>query len=412
MRLGSTLNIAFRALRRNKLRSVLTALGIIIGVAAVIAMVGIGNGAKAQVEAQIASLGQNVILIFSGSTTSSGIRTGWGGAGTLKIEDAEAIRREIPGVVAVSEEVRSITQVAAGNQNWSTQVLGESAEYFDIRQWPLADGAPFTPQDVRSANKVCVVGRTTATQIYGNENPVGQILRIKNVPFVITGVLTPKGLSPQGVDQDDIVVMPYTSAMKRVIGGTTLRNINVQIGDPAQIPAAQQQIISLLRQRHNIRPGRDDDFTVRTQQEIADAATSTSRVMTVLLGAIAGVSLLVGGIGIMNIMLVSVTERTREIGTRMAVGARGHDILRQFLVESVLLSCIGGLIGFGLGVSSSFGITKLINFLSGGSPWPVVISIPAAIAAFFFSGGVGIFFGFYPARKASKLDPIEALRYE
>ena len=263
MRVGSTFNVAFRALRRNKLRSVLTALGIIIGVGAVIAMVGIGNGAKAQVEAQIASLGQNVILIFSGSTTSSGIRTGWGGAGTLKIEDAEAIRREVPGVAGVSEEVVSTTQVAAGNQNWFTRIYGESADYFDIRQWPLADGAPFTPQDVRSANKVCVIGRTTATQIYGNEDPVGQILRIKEVPFTITGVLTPKGLSPQGVDQDDIVIMPYTSAMKRVIGGTNLRNINVQIGDARQVEAAQQQIIALLRQRHNIRPGRDDDFTVR-----------------------------------------------------------------------------------------------------------------------------------------------------
>jgi putative ABC transport system permease protein len=290
MRIAPTFNVALRALRRNKLRSVLTALGIIIGVGAVIAMVGIGNGAKAQVEAQIASLGQNVILIFSGSTTSSGIRTGWGGAGTLKIEDAEAIRREVPGVIGVSEEVVSTTQVAAGNQNWFTRIYGESADYFDIRQWPLADGAPFTSQDVRSANKVCVIGGTTASQIYGNENPIGQILRIKEVPFTITGVLMPKGLSTQGVDQDDIVIMPYTSAMKRVIGGTTLRNINVQIGDPQQLEAAQQQIISLLRQRHNIRPGRDDDFTVRNQQEIAQAATATSRVMTLLLGAIAGVS--------------------------------------------------------------------------------------------------------------------------
>ena len=311
MRVGSTFNVAFRALRRNKMRSVLTALGIIIGVAAVIAMVGIGNGAKAQVEAQIASLGQNVILIFSGSTTSSGIRTGWGGAGTLKIEDADAIRREVPGITGVSEEVVSTTQVAAGNQNWFTRIYGESADYFDLRQWPLADGVPFTAQDVRSANKVCVIGRTTATQIYGNEDPVGQILRIKNVPFTITGVLTPKGLSTQGVDQDDIVIMPYTSAMKRVVGGTTLRNINVQVGDARQIEAAQQQIISLLRQRHNIRPGRDDDFTVRNQQEIAEAATAASNVMALLLGAIAGVSLVVGGIGIMNIMLVSVTERTR-----------------------------------------------------------------------------------------------------
>ncbi|PYJ79148.1 MAG: multidrug ABC transporter substrate-binding protein [Verrucomicrobia bacterium] len=405
MRVGSTFNVAFRALRRNKMRSVLTALGIIIGVGAVIAMVGIGNGAKAQVEAQIASLGQNVILIFSGSTTASGIRTGWGGAGTLKIEDAEAIRREIPGVVAVSEEVRSITQVAAGNQNWSTQVLGESAEYFDIRQWPLADGAPFTPQDVRSANKVCVVGRTTATQIYGNENPVGQILRIKNVPFVITGVLTPKGLSPQGVDQDDIVIMPYTSAMKRVVGGTTLRGMNVQIGDATEMSAAQQQIIALLRQRHNIRPGRDDDFTVRTQQEIAETATAASKVMTLLLGAIAGVSLVVGGIGIMNIMLVSVTERTREIGVRMAVGAHGSDILTQFLIEAVTLSSVGGVIGIICGIGAS-------KILSAYAHWPTLISMSSIAIAFLFAAAVGIFFGFYPARKAAALDPIEALRYE
>ena len=405
MRIAPTFNVALRALRRNKMRSVLTALGIIIGVGAVIAMVGIGNGAKAQVEAQIASLGQNVILIFSGSTTSSGIRTGWGGAGTLKIEDAEAIRREVPGVIGVSEEVVSTTQVAAGNQNWFTRIYGESADYFDIRQWPLADGAPFTPQDVRSANKVCVIGRTTATQIYGNENPIGQILRIKEVPFTVTGVLTPKGLSTQGVDQDDIVIMPYTSAMKRVIGGRTLRNINVQIGDAQQLEAAQQQIISLLRQRHNIRPGRDDDFTVRNQQEIAEAATATSRVMTLLLGAIAGVSLVVGGIGIMNIMLVSVTERTREIGVRMAVGAHGSDILTQFLIEAVTLSSVGGVIGIICGIGAS-------KILSAYAHWPTLISVSSIAIAFLFAAAVGIFFGFYPARKAAALDPIEALRYE
>jgi len=405
MRIGSTVNVAFRALRRNKLRSVLTALGIIIGVAAVIAMVGIGNGAKAQVEAQIASLGQNVILIFSGSTTSSGIRTGWGNAGTLKIEDAEAIRREVPGVIAVSEEIRSTTQVAAGNQNWLTQVLGESADYLDIRQWQLADGASFTPQDVRSANKVCVIGRTTATQVFGNDDPVGQVLRIKNVPFVVTGVLTPKGLSAQGSDQDDVVIMPYTSAMKRVIGGTTLRSINVQVGDARSLPAAQQQIISLLRQRHNIRAGKDDDFTVRGQQEIADMATAQSKTMTVLLGAIAGVSLIVGGIGIMNIMLVSVTERTREIGVRLAVGAHGRDILSQFLIEAVALSSVGGIIGIAFGVGASKVLSVYQN-------WPTLISLSSIIVSFLFSGAVGIFFGFYPARKAAALDPIEALRYE
>ena len=405
MRVGSTVSVAFRALRRNKLRSVLTALGIIIGVAAVIAMVGIGNGAKAQVEAQIASLGQNVILVFSGSTTSSGIRTGWGSAGTLKVEDAEAIRREVSGVVAVSEEVRSPTQVAAGNQNWLTQVLGESADYLDIRQWQLADGASFTPQDVRSANKICVIGRTTATQVFGNDNPVGQVLRVKNVPFVVTGVLTPKGLSALGSDQDDVVIMPYTSAMKRIIGGTTLRNINVQVGDARQLPAAQQQIISLLRQRHNIRAGRDDDFTVRGQQEIADMATAQSKTMTVLLGAIAGVSLIVGGIGIMNIMLVSVTERTREIGVRLAVGAHGRDILTQFLIEAVALSSVGGIIGIAFGVGASRVLSVYEN-------WPTLISLSSIVVSFLFSAAVGIFFGFYPARKAAALDPIEALRYE
>src|ERR1700730_12856294 len=391
MRVTSTFKIALRALRRNKLRSALTALGIIIGVGAVIAMVSIGNGAKAQVEAQIAGLGENVILIFSGSTTASGIRTGWGCAGTLKIEDAEAIRREVPGVTLVSEEVVSNAQVAAGNQNWFTRIYGESADYFDLRQWALADGAPFTNQDVRSANKVCVVGRTTASQVYGNDSAVGQILRVKNVPFIITGVLTSKGFTTQGVDQDDIVIMPYSSAMKRVLGGTTLRNINVQVGDPQQLEAAQQQNISLLRQRHNIRAGRDDDFTVRNQQEIADAATATTAVMTVLLGSIAGVSLVVGGIGIMNIMLVSVTERTREIGTRMAVGAHGNDILMQFLIEAVTLSSVGGVIGIILGIGAS-------QILSNSVRWPTLVSITLIVVAFLFSAAVGIFFGFYPAR--------------
>ena len=405
MRVESTFRIAFRALRRNKLRSVLTALGIIIGVGAVIAMVSIGNGAKAQVEEQIASLGENVILIFSGSVTSSGIRTGWGSAGTLKIEDAEAIRREVPGVIAVSEEVISTSQVSAGNQNWFTRIYGESPEYFDIRQWPLSDGAVFTPQDVRSANKVCVIGRTTASQIFGSESPIGQVLRIKGVPFLITGVLTPKGLSPQGTDQDDIVIMPYTSAMKRVLGGTTLRGINVQVASPADLAPAQDQVTELLRQRHNIRAGRDDDFTVRNQQEIAETATATSRVMTLLLGAIASVSLVVGGIGIMNIMLVSVTERTREIGVRLAVGAHGRDILTQFLIEAVSLSLIGGVIGILLGLGTS-------RVLSVVAHWPTLISIPSIIAAFFVSAAVGIFFGFYPARQAAQLDPIEALRYE
>src|SRR5437667_9402711 len=405
MRVAPTFNVAYRALRRNKMRSVLTALGIIIGVGAVIAMVGIGNGAKAQVESQIASLGENVILIFSGSTTSSGIRTGWGGAGTLKIEDAEAIRREVPGVIAVSEEVVSNAQIASGNQNWFTRIYGESAEYLDIRQWPLVDGAPFTPQDVRSANKVCVIGSTTASQIFGGQDVIGQVLRIKNVPFTVTGVLTRKGLSTQGVDQDDVVIMPYTSAMKRVAGGTTLRNINVQVANATDLEPAQQQITSLLRQRHNIRAGRDDDFTGRNQQEIAEAATATADVMAGLLGAIAGVSRVVGGIGIMNIMLVSVTERTREMGTRMAVGAHGRDILTQFLIDAVSLSSVGGLLGIivGIAAAKTIAITR---------HWPALISPGSIVIAFLVSAAVGIFFGFYPARKAAALDPIEALRYE
>jgi putative ABC transport system permease protein len=405
VRIGSTFKVAGRALRKNKLRSVLTALGIIIGVGAVIAMVSIGNGAKAQVQAQIASLGQNILQVFSGSVTSSGIRTGFGGAGTLKIEDADAIRREVPGVVAVSEEVGSTAQVASGNQNWYTRILGESAEYFDIRQWPLADGAPFTQQDVRSANKVCVIGHTAAYNIFGDEDPVGQVLRIKGVPFIITGMLTQKGFSLQGTDQDDVVIMPYTSAMKRVAGGTTLRNINVQVATEDQIESAQQQIVSLLRQRHNIRPGRDDDFTVRNMQEVADTANATATVMTGLLFAVACVSLVVGGIGIMNIMLVSVTERTREIGVRLAVGAHGRDILTQFLIEAVVLSAMGGVIGIAAGVIASKVISMIKN-------WPTVISPLWMLIAFLVSAAVGIFFGFYPAREASKLDPIDALRYE
>ncbi len=405
MKIFATLYIAARALRRNKMRSLLTMLGIIIGVGAVIAMVSIGNGAKSQVEAQIASLGQNVILIFSGSTTRGGLNTGWGSAGTLTVEDAEAIGREIPGVVVVSPEVRQGSQVAAGNQNWFTQVLGEGEGYLDLRQWPLSNGNFFSEQDVRSANKVAVVGRTIANQLYGDSGALGQVIRIRNVPFVIIGELAPKGLSIMGSDQDDVIVIPYTSAMKRIARATTLRSINVQAADASLLSDVQQQIIELLRQRHKIMPGRDDDFTVRTQQEIAETATATSRVMTVLLGAIASVSLLVGGIGIMNIMLVSVTERTREIGIRMAVGARGNDILLQFLIEAVTLSLVGGIVGICLGI----GISQL---LSAKMNWPTLTSTSAVVVAFFFSAAVGIFFGFYPARKASRLDPIDALRYE
>jgi putative ABC transport system permease protein len=404
-RFGATMRIALRALRRNKLRTFLTMLGIIGGVGAVIVAVSLTTGSQSQVEAQIASLGQNVILVFSGSFTRGGVHSGWGGAGTLTVEDAEAIQREIPGVTVVSPEVRTSTQIAAGNQNWSTSILGQSADYFTLRQWPLRTGANFTEQDVRSANKVAVIGQTIADQLFPGEDPIGQIIRIKNAPFIIIGVLTTKGMSMMGSDQDDVVVIPYTSAMKRLMGVTTLRTINVQTATAALLDPVQQQINSLLRQRHRIMPGRDDDFTVRNQKEIADAATATTRIMSFLLAGIAAVSLVVGGIGITNIMLVSVTERTREIGIRMAVGARGKDIMIQFLVEAVTLSAIGGLLGIGLGIAFSKGISAIMQ-------WPTLTPVFWIAIAFISSGIAGMISGFYPAWKASQLDPIDALRYE
>src|SRR5436190_3533105 len=291
-RFGATMKIALRALRRNKLRTLLTMLGIICGVAAVIWSVSLTSGAKAQVEAQIASLGQNVILIFSGSFTRGGVHSGWGGAGTLSVDDADAIQREIPGVTVVSPEVRTTTQIAAGNQNWSTQILGESADYFTLRSWPVHEGAGFSEQNVRTANKVAVIGKTIADQLFPGEDPIGQIIRIKSAPFIIVGMLTAKGMSMMGSDQDDVVVIPYTSAMKRLMGVTTLRTINVQTATAALLEPVQEQINGLLRQRHRIVPGRDDDFTVRNQQEIAEAATASSRIMSLLLAGVALVSLI------------------------------------------------------------------------------------------------------------------------
>ena len=404
-RIVATLRIAARALRRNLMRTMLTMLGIVIGVGAVIGAVSLTNGAKAQIESQIASMGQNVILVFSGSSSRGGVRSGWGGAGTLTIEDADAIRREIPGVTVISPESRTRSQIAAGNQNWNTQILGESPDYFDIRQWPIVNGSSFTEQDVRSANKVAVIGKTIADELFPGEDPIGQLVRVKNVPFIIVGVLAGKGLSVQGQDQDDMMIIPYTSAMKRVQRVTTLNSIMVQAAKPALLASIQQEIIELLRQRHRITIGKEEDFTVRNQQEIAEMATAQSKTMTVLLGAVAMVSLVVGGIGIMNIMLVSVTERTREIGIRMAIGARGGDILLQFLTEAVTLSVIGGLLGIAMGIT----VSKL---LAAQNDWPTLIPTQWVIYSFLFSAAVGITFGFYPARKASKLDPIDALRYE
>ena len=387
------------------MRTILTMLGMIFGVGAVIASVSITSGAKSQVEGQIASLGQNVILVWSGNFTKGGVRGGWGSAGTLTLDDAETIKRELSGVTIVSPEVRGSAQVAAGDQDWFTTIIGESADYFDLRQWPFAEGTTFGDQDVRTAGKTAVIGKTVATQLYGNEDPLGKVIRIKNVPFIVSGVLIPKGLSLQGQDQDDIVIIPYTSAMKRVLGGTTLRTINVQAASFELLAPVEQEITDLLRQRHLITPGKDDDFTIRTQQEIADFFNSTARIMSLLLAAVAGVSLIIGGIGIMNIMLVSVTERTREIGIRMAVGARGGDILVQFLIEAVTLSVIGGVIG----IVSGIGFSKLIASLTS---WPTLTPVIWIGIASLSSGIAGIISGFYPAWKASKLDPIDALRYE
>jgi len=402
MRLSSTFVISLRALRRNILRSTLTALGIIIGVASVIAMVSIGNGAKSQIEDQIASLGQNVIIIFPGSSSSGGTRGGWGSASSLEPADAAAILREVPGVVATSPELRDRAQVLANGLNWNTQVQGESPEYLGIRMWTLSDGAMFTEHDVRSYAKVAVIGQTVANQLFPDTDPVGESIRIRNIPFKILGVLEPKGFNFFGQDQDDVVLIPYTSHLRRVSRRDRLNSILVQAVAPEAIPQVQQLITDLLQQR---RQGREPDFTVRNQIELAEAATATSKTMTNLLGMIAGVSLVVGGIGIMNIMLVSVTERTREIGIRMAVGAHGSEILLQFLIEAVLLSALGGILGILLGIGAS----ELMSRLNG---WPTLVSPLAIAVAFLGSAAVGVFFGYYPARKAAQLDPIDALRYE
>jgi putative ABC transport system permease protein len=402
VRFRSTIIIALRALRRNKLRSILTALGIIIGVGAVIAMVSIGNGAKSQVEAQVASLGQNVITVFSGSFTGGGARGGWGSAPTLTIDDALAISTEIPNISGVSPEVRDRNQILANGLNWNTQVLGESPDYPTIRTWKIARGTMFTEQDVRSVGKVAIIGKTVADQLFPDEDPVGQNIRIRNIPFKVVGQLDSKGFNLFGQDQDDVVIVPYTSHMKRLSRRTNINSIMVQASSAAAIERVQQEITGLLTQRRN---GKEPDFTVRSQVELAQTATATTRTMTVFLGITAGISLLVGGIGIMNIMMVSVTERTREIGIRLAVGAHGSDVLLQFLIEAIILSSMGGIIGIVVGVVSSQLVSHFLQ-------WPVLVSTFWAVASFLVSAAVGMFFGFYPARQAAQLDPIDALRYE
>ncbi|HTV63199.1 MAG TPA: ABC transporter permease [Verrucomicrobiae bacterium] len=405
MRIFASLKIAGRALRRNKMRTLLTMLGMIIGVGAVIASVSITNGAKSQVEAQIAALGENMLLVFPGSFSSSGARLGWGNWHSLQLDDAMAIQQELPGVVAVSPENSTRVQVIAGNQNWNTHIQGESPEYLQIRQWPLAEGGMFDNTQVRTAAKVCIIGKTVADQLFPDQDALGQTIRVGDVPCQIIGVLTPKGLSPLGQDQDDVVIVPFTTELKRIDREDWLDVILVQAVSQAAMPIVQQEITSLLIQRHNLKADGSRDFVVRSQQDIAQAATTTASVMGVLLAGVAAVSLVVGGIGIMNIMLVSVTERTREIGIRMAVGARGGDILVQFLIEAVTLSLIGGAIG----IVGGIGISKLVASLT---HWPTLTPAVWIVIASVSSGLIGIISGFYPAWKASKLDPIDALRYE
>ena len=410
MNIGASVQIALRALRVNKLRSALTMLGIIIGVSAVIAMMAVGSGARERIAEQIRSIGSNVIIVLSGSTTSGGIRLGHGTLLTLTEDDATAIAREVPAVEAAAPTMRGTGQVVFGNQNWSTVIQGATPEYLVVREWPVVSGRGIMSQDVDGAAKVVLLGQTVAANIFGDSDPVGEIIRIKKVPFTVVGVLVAKGQSAWGQDQDDIVVIPLSTAKRKVLGvsqanARSVGAIIVRAKGPEWMDEAVEQMTVLLRQRHRLQPGQEDDFTVRNLSEVFAAQEESARTMSLLLGAIASVSLLVGGIGIMNIMLVSVTERTREIGIRMAVGARERDILTQFLIEAVTLALIGGLVGIALGVGGS----ALLSFLA---QWETLIAPQAILLAFLFSTVVGVFFGYYPARKAASLDPIEALRYE
>jgi putative ABC transport system permease protein len=397
--------VAIRALQRHPMRTVLTALGIIIGVGAVITMVGLGQGARHEVEQQVNRLGQNVVLVFPGARQLGGVSIGGGEANTLTIEDALAIRDEIPEVIAASPEVRSQRVIVYGNRNWRSRVYGQSADYLQIRQWPLESGRMYDEEEIDRAALVAVVGQTIVEELFEGADPIGETIRVRGLPLTVIGVLAPKGMSLMGSVQDDIVLVPYTTAFQRISGRSHAMVINVQVYDAASMGIAQQKITDLLRERHRLAPHQENDFTVQTQEEVAAAATETSRVMTVLLASIAAISLFVGGIGIMNVMLVSVTERTREIGLRLSVGARGRDVLTQFLIEAVVLCLLGGIGGIILGMLS----TNLIAAYAG---WPALFSTEAMIAAVSVSAAVGLFFGFYPAWKAARLDPIVALRTE
>jgi putative ABC transport system permease protein len=383
-------------------------LGIIIGVGAVIAMIAVGSGAKKRIAEQIASMGSNLLIVLSGSSTSGGLRFGSGTVPTLTVDDAKAIQNEIPDVKYVAPSQRGTVQIIFGNQNWSTVADGTTPEVLFIRDWSLQSGRPFTQQDLDGATKVCLLGETVVENLFGGIDPIGQIVRIKKVPFTVIGVLASKGQTTFGQDQDDTIIVPLTTAQKKLFGMQfpgMVRTIAVQAKTPEAMSSVENQINDLLRQRHHIQPKQENDFTVRNLTELMSTAQQTADVMSYLLGAIASISLIVGGIGIMNIMLVSVTERTREIGIRIAVGAKGWDILLQFLIESLVLSLMGGILGIGLGICGTL-------ILSSFTQWPTVFSIQAIFLAFFVSGLVGVFFGLYPARKASLLNPIEALRYE
>jgi putative ABC transport system permease protein len=410
MTIFQSARIALGALRVNKLRSALTMLGIIIGVGAVIAMIAVGAGAQARVAEQIQSLGSNLIIVLSGSVTSSGIRVGIGSQQTITEDDAYAIQREIAAIQVAAPSTRGTSQVVFGNLNWGTVIQGVTVEYFEARDWAVINGRPFITEEIDGATKVAIVGQTTALNLFGDADPLGQIIRIKKVPFTVVGVLDRKGQNSWGQDQDDVVVIPLSTAKKKVLGRSNsnpraVSAISVKVRADADMHDAESQIRDLLRQRHKLQPYQDDDFWLRNLAEVLQTQEESSKVMTYLLAAIASISLLIGGIGIMNIMLVSVTERTREIGLRMAVGARGRDILTQFLVEAVTLSVIGGIIGIAIGLGGS----EAINYYFG---WRTLVSMDAIAMAFGFAATIGIFFGFYPARKAARLDPIDALRYE
>ena len=400
------LRIAFRALARNKVRSALTALGVIIGVASVIAMIALSSGARQAIDAQIQSTGTNVVYVSSGSwNRPGGARGGAGSVQTLTLEDAAAIRDQVPTVGQLTPVVRGRAQVVAGNQNWNTSIEGGNEDYLTVRNWPIARGSNISPRDVLIADKVCLLGETVATTLFPGEDPIGQVIRIKNLPFRVLGVLGPKGQGQWGQDQDDIVVAPYTTIQKKLLGITFIHQVMISATRADTVEPTAVQVTRLLRQRHRIQNPDEDDFSVRTVEEMAATRTQLAQTMTGLLMSVASVSLLVGGIGIMNIMLVSVTERTREIGLRMAVGARTRDILSQFLTEAVSLSVLGGLVGIALGVGISQALTSVLG-------WPTLVTADAILVAFVFAAGVGIFFGYYPARKAANLDPIDALRYE